>query len=127
MNIKETYSNKLTKEIESLQTAGETPMEFAYVFNDKSWVIFLPDSVMEQKKLIGQMNDYFTKNAFEQEAIFIKSIGRYCRVNGGAANPELLTLGEIEVLKTAYTDKLLLPLFQGGVAAVEKFMEVQIS
>ena len=59
---------------------------------------------------------------FALEEAFLRMIAQNAKVDGRDVVLDQLSLGEIEVLKLAYTDGLLAPLFLGGDREVRQYM-----
>ena len=119
----EKYTDLMVKRVDELQKGGDIPELYTYSFNDKSWVLTLPHSVMEQKRILYARNDYAAKNDFESEKKLLDLIAANAKVDGRQVVLDQLEIGEIEVLKLSYIDGLILPLFLGGDKAVLKYME----
>lgn len=127
-DISEKYLAAVKKRIEAAQSTGDVENSFVYSFNGKTWVMALPPSVMTQKRLL-HLRDFMLKNPDDADAdeTFIRTIAKYVQVNGGNVNVDILEYGELEVMKLAYLDGLLLPLSLGGGLAVEKYMEAAVA
>ena len=119
----EKYTDLMVKRVDELQKGGDIPELYTYSFNDKSWVLTLPHSVMEQKRILYARNEYATKNDFESEKKLLELIAMNAKVDGRQVILDQLEIGEIEVLKLSYIDGLILPLFLGGDKAILKYME----
>lgn len=122
----EEYKEIVDKQVKTSQESGDIPMDYVYSFKDKTFLLTLPQSVMAQKRLLFLMTSYLNDPTFENEERLLREVTKQTKVNGVPVNIEQLELGEIEVLKTAYMDGLLLPLFRGGETAVEKFMQATV-
>ena len=122
------YAEAINKQIEAAQETGDIPELFAYTHNGKKWVLTLPHSVMAQKRLLNARAQH-TANPedFSKEEVFLRLIAQNAKVDGREVVLDQLSLGEIEILKLAYTDGLLAPLFLGGDREVRKYMEATIS
>ena len=122
------YAEAINKQIEAAQETGDIPELFAYTHNGKKWVLTLPHSVMAQKRLLNARAQH-TANPedFSKEEVFLRLIAQNAKVDGREVILDQLTLGEIEILKLAYTDGLLAPLFLGGDRELRKYMEATIS
>lgn len=122
------YAEAINKQIEAAQETGDIPELFAYTHNGKKWVLTLPHSVMAQKRLLNARGQH-TANPedFSKEETFLRLIAQNAKVDGREVVLDQLSLGEIEILKLAYTDGLLAPLFLGGDREVRKYMEATIS
>lgn len=110
----EQYIKIIEKGVKAAQESGDIPELFTYAHNKKTWVLTLPHSVMAQKRMIHARNKYWATNSFEDEEDLLKMIAANAKVDGRPVNIDDLTLGEVEVLKQAYLDGLLLPLSLGG-------------
>lgn len=119
----ERYTDLMVKRVDDLQKSGDIPELYSYEFNKKQWVLTLPHSVMEQKRILYARNDYAQKNDFESEKKLLDLIAMNSKVDGRQVILDQLDIGEIEVLKLSYIDGLILPLFLGGDKAVLKYME----
>lgn len=119
----EKYTDLMVKRVDDLQKSGDIPELYSYKFNEKQWVLTLPHSVMEQKRILYARNDYAQKNDFESEKKLLDLIAMNSKVDGRQVVLDQLEIGEIEVLKLSYIDGLILPLFLGGDKAVLKYME----
>lgn len=119
----EKYTDLMVKRVDDLQKSGDIPELYSYEFNKKQWVLTLPHSVMEQKRILYARNDYAQKNDFESEKKLLDLIAMNSKVDGRQVMLDQLEIGEIEVLKLSYIDGLILPLFLGGDKAVLKYME----
>lgn len=117
------YFEKVLKKIEAAQASNDIPMSYTFMFEDKQFVMTLPRSVMAQKRLVYMRNQMLSSNTFEAEEAFINAIAENITLNGQPLNINDLEYGEIEVLKTAYMDELLLPLSLGGDKMVGKYMK----
>ena len=122
-DLSKQYVEIITKQIEAAQKDGVIPTSFAYSFNGKEWVLTLPHTVMEQKRLLHLRGQYSATMSFEDEAAFLEAIVPHVRCDNHPMNLNDFSLGELEVLKMAYSDGLIAPLFQGGDRAVTSFME----
>lgn len=122
------YAEAINKQIEAAQETGDIPELFAYTHNGKKWVLTLPHSVMAQKRLLNARAQH-TANPedFSKEEMFLRLIAQNAKVDGREVILDQMTLGEIEILKLAYTDGLLAPLFLGGDRELRKYMEATIS
>lgn len=117
------YFEKVLKKIEAAQASNDIPMSYTFMFEDKQFVMTLPRSVMAQKRLVYIRNQMLSSGSFEAEEAFINAIAENITLNGQPLNINDLEYGEIEVLKTAYMDELLLPLSLGGDKMVGKYMK----
>lgn len=119
----EKYTDLMVKRVDDLQSSGDIPELYSYEFGKKQWVLTLPHSVMEQKRILYARNEYAQKNDFESEKKLLDLIAANAKVDGRQVVLDQLEIGEIEVLKLSYIDGLILPLFLGGDKAVLKYME----
>ena len=126
-SVSEAYVQTILKRVEEAQTTGDIPESFVYSHNNKTWLMTLPHSVMAQKRLIHARNQYLAKEDFDSEAVLLKLIAENTRCNNQPFNVDTLEYGEIEVMKTAYMDGLLLPLYQGGDKALNDFMKAAVA
>ena len=122
------YAETVNKQIAAAQESGDIPELFTYTTgNGRRWVLTLPHSVMAQKRLLNARSQHMTDpEDFGKEEAFLHLIAQNAKVDGREVVLDQLTLGEIEVLKLAYTDGLLAPLFLGGDRAVRQYMEATI-
>lgn len=122
------YAEAINKQIEAAQETGDIPELFTYTHNGKKWVLTLPHSVMAQKRLLNARAQH-TANPedFSKEEMFLRLIAQNAKIDGREVVLDQLSLGEIEILKLAYTDGLLAPLFLGGDRELRKYMEATIS
>ena len=122
------YAEVINKQIEAAQETGDIPELFTYSHNGKKWVLTLPHSVMAQKRLLNARSQYMANpEDFAKEEVFLRLIAQNAKVDGREVMLDQLSLGEIEVLKIAYMDGLLLPLSLGGENAVMKYMEATVA
>jgi len=122
------YAELVNKQIERAQESGDIPELFAYSHNGKKWVLTLPHSVMAQKRLLNARTQHSANpEDYVKEEAFLRMIAQNAKVDGREVVLDQLTLGEIEVMKLAYTDGLLAPLFLGGDREVRKYMEAAIA
>lgn len=117
------YTDAVSKRIEAAQRDGTVSSSFMYSFGGHEWVLVLPHSVMEQKRLVHLRSEYAMTGSFEAEKEFLEAIIPLCKCDSHNMNVNDFSLGELEVLKMAYSDGLIAPLFQGGDRAVTMFME----
>lgn len=123
-NLGEKYVEVVKKSIEAAQSSGDIPRDFVYGFGGKTWVMTLPRSVMAQKRMLNVRAQHFDDpNNFAAEEELLKLIAANTRVDNQPVNLDSLEYGELEVMKLAYMDGLLLPLFLGGDKAVTTYME----
>jgi hypothetical protein len=116
------YIEAIAEKAKVAQESGDIPTSYAYDFNDKRWVLTLPRSVMTQKRMIHVRNQYLQTNSFESEEELLGMIVGNTTVAGHQVSVNELEYTELEVLKTAYLDELLLPLSLGGDKAVGTYM-----
>ena len=126
MSLQEEYVKAVNSYATKVQESGDVKLDFVYPFNGKTWVLTLPPSAISQKRLIGLMKDFISDESATSEEAYIKAIIPYCKVGGVQVDLNAISFQELEVLRTAYTDGLLLPLFQGGAKATETYMEAAI-
>lgn len=118
------YAEAINRQVEIAQETGDIPELFQYTHNGKKWILTLPHSVMAQKRLLNARAQYEAKpEDFSLEEMFLRLIAQNAKVDGREVSLDQLSLGEIEILKLAYTDGLLVPLFLGGDKEVRKYME----
>jgi len=121
------YAEVINKQIETAQETGDIPEVFSYTHNGKKWVLTLPHSVMAQKRLLNARSKHMSDpEDFAQEEMFLRLIAANAKVDGREVILDQLSLGEIEVMKLAYTDGLLAPLFLGGDKEVRQYMEATV-
>lgn len=121
------YAETINKQILAAQESGDIPELFTYTHNDRKWVLTLPHSVMAQKRLLNARAQHMTNpEDFSLEETFLRLIAQNAKVDGRDVVLDQLSLGEIEVLKLAYTDGLLAPLFLGGDREVRQYMEATV-
>lgn len=121
------YAEVVNKQIETAQETGDIPELFAYTHGGRKWVLTLPHSVMAQKRLLNARSQHMSDpEDFSKEEVFLRLIAQNAKVDGREVVLDQLSLGEIEVLKLAYTDGLLAPLFLGGDREVRQYMEATI-
>lgn len=121
------YADVINKQIEAAQETGDVPELFTYTHNGKKWILTLPHSVMAQKRLLNARSQHVAEpEDFAKEEVFLRLIAQNAKVDGRDIVLDQLTLGEIEVLKLAYTDGLLAPLFLGGDKEVRQYMEATV-
>lgn len=121
------YAEVINKQIEAAQETGDIPEVFSYTHNGKKWVLTLPHSVMAQKRLLNARTQHMgDPEDFAKEEVFLRLIATNAKVDGREVILDQLSLGEIEVMKLAYTDGLLAPLFLGGDREVRQYMEATV-
>lgn len=116
------YVEAISEKVKVAQEAGNVPTSYTYEFNQKNWVLTLPRSVMAQKRMVHVRNEYLRTGSFENEEALLNMIVANMTVSGHQVSLNELDFNEIEVLKTAYMDELLLPLSLGGDKAVGTYM-----
>lgn len=125
MDVNNKYIASVKEAIERAQKTGDIPRDFVYGFGGKTWVMTLPRSVMAQKRMLNVRAQHFEDpNNFAYEEELLKLIAQNTRVNNQPVNLDSLEYGELEVMKLAYMDGLLLPLFLGGDKAVSTYMQM---
>lgn len=124
--VNEQYLEIVGKQIEQVQKSGDIPETFVYSHADHNWLLTLPRSVMAQKRLVHLRNTFISTGTYEAEEALLKAIVQNTKMDGRDVNLEQLSIGEIEVLKIAYMDGLLLPLSLGGENAVLKYMQATV-
>lgn len=125
--VNEQYLDLVKNKIESVQQSGDIPEMFTYSHEGHNWVLLLPRSVMAQKRLVHLRNAYLVSNSYEAEEALLQALIKNVKMDGREVGLEQLTMGEIEVLKIAYMDGLLLPLSLGGENAVMKYMQATVA
>lgn len=126
-SVNEQYLEKMNEITERAQASGEVPSVFPYTHNGKTWVLSLPRSVMEQKRLIHIRNEYLVHGTYEAEKAMLDVMAANATCDGKPVKLDMLELGEIEVMKLAYMDGLLLPLSLGGEKALLTYMEAAVA
>ena len=121
-SIARQYIDAISEKVKVAQESGDIPTSYSYEFNGKQWVLTLPRSVMAQKRMVHIRNEYLRTNTFESEEDLLNMIVANTTVSGHQVGINELEFDEIEVLKTAYLDELLLPLSLGGDKAVGTYM-----
>jgi len=117
------YLEEIDKRVAEAQKTGAIPNRFEYTYNKQRWELTLPRSVMEQKRLMHARNKYLNSEDFEDEMAFVSLLLSYTKVDGHEITMKQIEFAEVEVLKTAYSDGLLVPLFLGGDTGVKNFMK----
>ena len=115
------YIDSIAEKAKVAQETGDIPTSYAFDFNEKRWVITLPRSVMAHVR-----NEYLQTNSFQSEEELLNMIVANTTVAGHQVGINELEYTELEVLKTAYLDELLLPLSLGGDKAVGTYMGLTI-
>lgn len=116
------YVEAISEKVQKAQESGDIPTTYSFEQDGKQWVLMLPRSVMAQKRMIHARNEYLRTNSFEAEEALLNLIMPNVTVSGHQVSINDLEYSEIEVLKTAYMDELLLPLSLGGDKAVGRYM-----
>ena len=73
--------------------------------------------------MVYARNAFIMQNTFEAEAELLKLIAANTTVDGRPVVLDQLSIGELEVMKLAYLDGLILPLSLGGDKDVTTYME----
>lgn len=121
------YKQVIDEQIRVAQETGDIPELFSYTHGGKKWILTLPHSVMAQKRLLNARTQHLIDpDDFNKEEIYLRLIAQNAKVDGRDVVLDQLSLGEIEVLKLAYTDGLLAPLFLGGDREVRQYMEATV-
>ena len=121
------YKQVIDEQIRVAQETGDIPELFSYTHGGKKWILTLPHSVMTQKRLLNARTQHLMDpDDFNKEEIYLRLIAQNAKVDGRDVVLDQLSLGEIEVLKLAYTDGLLAPLFLGGDREVRQYMEATV-
>lgn len=124
--VQKEYLETVQRRTDAVQASGDIPEMFTFTHNDRQWVLTLPRSVMAQKRLLHIQGEYFAKQTYEAEEEMLKLFAQNATVDGRPVSLNSLTMGEIEVLKLAYMDGLLLPLFLGGENEVQKYKQAAV-
>ena len=126
-SVNEQYLETMTKVTERVQASGTGQNSFGYSHKGQNWLLTLPRSVMEQKRLLHLRNEYILNGTFEAEKAMLDVMAAHAMCDGKPVRLDMLDLGDIEVLKIAYLDGLLLPLSLGGEKAVTTYMEAAVA
>lgn len=126
-SVADRYVQVVLQRVEEAQKTGDIPESFVYSHNNKTWLMTLPHSVLAQKRLVHARDKYLREQTFEAEEELIKLIAENTRCNGQPFRADTLEYGEVEVMKTAYMDGLLLPLSQGADKSLKDFMTAAIA
>lgn len=119
------YIEAIKAMITRAQETGDIPREFVFGFGGKTWVMTLPRSVMAQKRMLNVRAQHAAEpNDFAIEEELLKLIAANTTVDKQPVNLDSLEYGELEVMKLAYMDGLLLPLYLGGDKALSTYMEI---
>lgn len=120
--IIDAYKEKIDSKIQEAQKSHDVPSVYAFNIGEKKFVCTLPRSVMAQRRIVYMQRAYAATGALDAEEALLTSIVENTTLNGRALNINDLEYDEIEVLRVAYTDELILPLFLGGGQAIKKYM-----
>lgn len=123
-NTEEKYTEAIKARVEAAQKSGDIPELFDFVHNGKHWVMTLPHSVMQQKRMVYARNNFIMQNTFEAEAELLKLIAANTTLDNRPVVLDQLSIGELEVMKLAYLDGLILPLSLGGDKDVATYMQM---
>lgn len=122
--IVDDYAEVVKKHAIAAQESGDIPTEFVYSYNGKTWVCLLPRSVMAQKHIMNLRNKTLLyPDDFDVELEFLNMIAKNVQVNGSPVNLELLDYDEVDVMRTAYADCILLPLSLGVDKKIADYMK----
>lgn len=122
-DLSKLYIDKVVKKAKVAQETNDIPTTYAFSYNEKDFLMMLPRSVMAQKKMVFVRNEYLSTNSFEKEEELLGMILENTTVGGHSLSINDLDFGEIEVVKTAYLDELILPLSLGGDKAITEYMQ----
>jgi len=125
--VAEQYIQTILQRVDAAQKTGDIPSSFVYAHNDKTWLMTLPHSVMAQKRLVHARDTYLKTQSYEDEEVLLKLIAENTRCNNQPFRLDALEYGEVEVMKTAYMDGLLLPLSQGADKSLSDFMTAAVA
>lgn len=118
------YFELLKSNAEKAQESGDIPHDFVYAHAGKTWVLTLPRSVMAQKRLLNLRAQHLEDpNNFNVETELLGMIAANTMLNNQPVILDNLELGELEVMKMAYMDGLLLPLSLGGDRSLIQYMQ----
>ena len=120
----EAYMEAIKKRVDAAQQSGDIPTEFVYSHDGHTWLMTLPQSVMAQKHLLHARDEFLQEGSFETEEKFLRLIAPNVRMDGALVNLEMLDMGSLEIMKTAYMDCLLLPLSLGGDKKLAEYMKI---
>lgn len=123
-SVAQSYIEAISKKVEAAQKSGDIPTTYSFEMNQKRFVLSLPRSVMTQKRMVHVRNEFLRSNSFESEEALLTMIVANTTVSGHQVTVNELEFDELEVLKTAYLDELLLPLSLGGDKAVGAYMNL---
>lgn len=126
LSVADQYVKTVLRRVEVAQKTGDIPESLVYSHNDKTWLMTLPHSVMAQKRLVHARNKFLEEQSYEAEEELLKLIAENTRCNNQPFRLDALEYGEVEVMKTAYMDGLLLPLSQGVDKSLNDFMQAAI-
>lgn len=121
-NVTEEYIKSVSERVRKAQEANDCPTTYAFSCNGKRWVMMLPRSVMAQKRMMHIRNQYLSTGSFEAEEELLRAIVENVTVDGHSISVNDLEYNELEVIRTAYLDELLLPLSLGGDKAISDYM-----
>lgn len=121
-SIAQQYVEAISEKVKVAQESGDIPTTYSFEMNQKRFVLSLPRSVMTQKRMVHIRNEYLRTSSFEDEEALLTLIVANTTVSGHQVTVNDLEFDELEVLKTAYLDELLLPLSLGGDKAVGTYM-----
>jgi len=121
-SVAQEYIDVITQKVKAAQETGDIPGSYAFELGKKKVTMCLPRSVMAQKHMVHVRNNYLQTNSFEDEELLINMIVSNTTVDGHQVSVNDFDFSELEVLKTAYMDELLLPLSLGGDKAVGTYM-----
>lgn len=125
--VAEAYVQTILQRVEVAQKTGDIPSSFVYSHNNKTWLMTLPHSVMAQKRLVHARDKYLKEQTYDSESELLQLIAENTRCNGQPFRLDAMEYGEVEVMKTAYMDGLLLPLSQGADKSLNDFMTAAIA
>lgn len=121
-NVAEEYVKRVAERVKRAQEANDCPSVYSFVSGGKQWTLMLPRSVMAQKRLMHIRNQYLSTGSYEAEEDLMRAIVENVTVDGHTITINDLEYNEIEVIRTAYLDELLLPLSLGGDKAISEYM-----
>lgn len=121
-NVAEEYIKRVTERVKRAQEANDCPSTYSFTYGNKNWLLMLPRSVMAQKRLMHIRNQYLSTGSYDAEEELLRAIVENVTVDGHSVSINDLEYNEIEVIRTAYLDELLLPLSLGGDKAIGEYM-----
>lgn len=127
LSVADQYVKTVLQRVEVAQKTGDVPSSFVYSHNDKTWLMTLPHSVMAQKRMVHARDKYLSTGSYEAEEELLKLIAENTRCNNQPFRLDSLEYSEVEVMKTAYMDGLLLPLSQGADKSLNDFMMAAVA